>query len=83
MIEGLQGLVRPLLTVMGFGAITWMTIMGTIDAGQYLGIVGTMLAFWFGERKERRRRQEEEERRPPAPPAQDPAATPDTTTSGR
>jgi len=51
MIEAIRSLVRPILTVMGFSALTIGFLSSKIEPGIYVPLVSMMIAFWFSDRK--------------------------------
>ena len=50
MIEMVRGLVRPVLTAVGFGAVTYLVVMGKVETKEYLVLVALMVGYWFGQR---------------------------------
>lgn len=48
-------LVRPVLTVGGFGALTAVYLAGNLSNETYVVVVGMMIGFWFGDRWSRGR----------------------------
>ena len=52
MIPIIRALVRPVLTGIGFGVFSYLTLKHPAElASSYIPAVMLMLGFWFGERK--------------------------------
>lgn len=51
MLDFIRGIVRPILTLMGFAVASYLVIVGALSVEVYLPMVGMMVAFWFSERK--------------------------------
>ena len=51
MLEFIRGLVRPLVTLMGWGAVTLAFLLDKVSAELYLPMVATFLAWWFATRR--------------------------------
>lgn len=49
-IEGFRHLVRPLLTLSGWGVVLFLALTDKIPAGEVLTPVAMMVSFWFGTR---------------------------------
>lgn len=49
-LDIIRGLVRPLLTVGGFSAITVGFLTGRVSVELYLPIVSMMIGYWFAAR---------------------------------
>jgi hypothetical protein len=50
-IESIQKAIRPVLTFIGFTAVTYGFIIGRVSGEIYIPIVSMMIAFWFATRK--------------------------------
>lgn len=50
MIEGIRKLVRPAVTLIVVGVFAYLSIRGVIKPETFMGIVGTIVGFWFGSR---------------------------------
>ena len=60
--EFIRAVVRPIITLSGWGAVTWLVLDGKIPADGYLAIVSGLTAWWFATRTP------QEPKPPPAPP---------------
>ena len=49
-LDVIRGLVRPILTLSGFGVISALAWQGRLDVKEYLLVVSPLIAFWFGSR---------------------------------
>jgi hypothetical protein len=50
-VENIQKAIRPILTFIGFCAVTYGFIIGRVSGEIYIPIVSMMIAFWFATRK--------------------------------
>lgn len=46
----IRGIVRPVLTAAGFGAIVYFISIGTAIPDWFQGMVAVMVGYWFGSR---------------------------------
>ena len=53
-MERARAIVRPFVTALGFGAVTWGTIAGAVSWEAYLALVGPIVGWWFAERKQQK-----------------------------
>jgi hypothetical protein len=52
-IEGVNQVVRPIVTLTLTAGITWGFIYEKVSAEAYLGLVAVVVGFWFRERQEK------------------------------
>jgi len=50
MVELIRALVRPIVTISLTLLIIYLSIVGLIEPRELMGIYGTVLGFWFGQR---------------------------------
>ena len=43
--------IQGVLSLMGFGALTWMFIKGSVEPNTYVPLVALMIGFWFGAKR--------------------------------
>jgi len=51
MLEFIRGIVRPVTTFAFVGTIVYLSVIGSIEAKDILGLTGIVVAFWFSDRK--------------------------------
>ena len=51
-IDAVNGMVRPVVTLALSGALVWGFIMDKIGGEAFLGVVGLVIGFWFNRRDE-------------------------------
>lgn len=52
MTENIKGLVRPVVTFGIAAALIYGFVSGSLGSGEFLGIAGTVLGFWFRDRND-------------------------------
>jgi hypothetical protein len=50
MIEAMNAMTRPLVTIALSGALIYLTVIGRIGGEQFFTVVTMVLGFWFGQR---------------------------------
>jgi hypothetical protein len=50
MLNTVRGLVRPVLSFVGFGVLSYLAVRGQMDLREYVTLVAVMVAFYFGTR---------------------------------
>lgn len=50
-MEIVRAIVRPLVTLGGFGVLCWLVVDGRLSAQEFLALVGPIVGFWFATRQ--------------------------------
>ena len=53
-VEAIRSIVRPIITLSLTATLCYLVIIGKIETQYFIGIVSTVIAFWFSERNNKK-----------------------------